>query len=195
MSGETEASVSGWTTDTLHTHLTRQLDLLREAIAAQRTADKEAREIAFRAQDTAMRAALASAEKAVAAALAAQEKSVDVANVANEKRLDSVNEFRGQQADILRVTMPRAEAEAIIQRATERIQELAALIPTMMPRSEADAQHARFAEQLNEMGTRMTTVETMARAAQLGKTGIYAAIGAAVTILGLIVVIANAIFK
>lgn len=191
MSGETEAQVSGWTTDTLHTHFMRQLDLLRELIKEQRQTDAEARSIAFRAQETAMAAALASAKEAVSAALAAQEKAVAVANIANEKRLDSVNEFRGQQADILRVTMPRAEAEAIIQRATERIQELTEAQGRTVTRAEMEAQHRRDQERISELGTRLTKVESLAQGAQASKAGLFAALGAATALIVAVIVVLN----
>lgn len=42
MSGETEADVSGWTTDTLHTHFIRQLDLLRARITRAESAAQAA---------------------------------------------------------------------------------------------------------------------------------------------------------
>jgi hypothetical protein len=191
MSGETEASVSGWTVDTLHTHFIRQLDLLRDTIAEGRRTDESARSVAFDAQKTAMQAALASAKEAVAAALAAQEKAVDVANIANEKRLDSVNEFRGQQQDIIRTFMPRAEAEAIIQRATERIQELTSNLAATVTRAEMESQFVRDQERIQELATRLNTVETMARAAQGNRAGVYAALGAATALIVAIVVVLN----
>ena len=68
MSGETEASVSGWTTDTLHQHL------------SQRLADVD-RMLSRRMDD---------ADKAIAAALVSAEKAVATAASANEKRFECV---------------------------------------------------------------------------------------------------------
>jgi chromosome segregation ATPase len=191
VSGETEANISGWTVDTLHTHFIRQLDLLRDNIVQHWAAEERARILAFNAQETAMKAALSSAEKAVDAALSAQEKAVAVANTANEKRLDSVNEFRGQQADILRVTMPRAEAEAVIGRATERIQELTSALAQTVTRSELEAQHVRDQERLAELGTRLTKVESLAQAAQANKAATFTALGAATALIVAVIVVLN----
>jgi hypothetical protein len=195
VSGETEAQISGWTVDTLHTHFIRQLELLRASIAEWRHSDEQARKIAFSAQETAMQAALTSAQKAVEAAMAAQEKATSVANVANEKRFDSVNEFRGQQADILRVTMPRAEAEAIIQRATERIQELTSAMGQTVTRVELEAQRLRDQERYAELATRVTKAESAALAAQASKAQIIAVLSIACAIIVATVVVANFIAK
>lgn len=90
MSGETEANISGWTTDTLREHLTQRiLDLDR--VLSRRMDDA----------DRAIQAALVSAEKAAARA-----------NDANEKRFEGVNEFRKALSDQTATFIPRAEYDA-----------------------------------------------------------------------------------
>lgn len=89
MSGETEANVSGWTTDTLRSYILALLNE-RDTQYAQR----------FQAQ-----------EKAVDYALGAADRAVSKAELATEKRFEGVNEFRGQLADQARTLMPRAETE------------------------------------------------------------------------------------
>ena len=84
MSGETEAQVSGWTTDTLRQHFT---DLLNE---------KDARyEQRFQAQETALSTALTGQEKAVGAALLAQGTAVTKAERATMDKLTRFLKRRG----------------------------------------------------------------------------------------------------
>ena len=87
MSGETEASVSGWTTDTLREHLT------------QRIADLD-RALSRRMDD---------ADKAIQAALVSAEKAVVKAETASEKRFEGVNEFRKALSDQTATFIPRTE--------------------------------------------------------------------------------------
>lgn len=100
MSGETEREVSGWTVDTLRSHLSTIINE-RDRRYGER----------FDAQ-----------ENAVAAALQAAKEAVNKAETAAEKRFDAVNEFRGQLADQAATFMPREVAEtqmAGIRRSTE----------------------------------------------------------------------------
>jgi multidrug efflux pump subunit AcrA (membrane-fusion protein) len=191
MSGETEANISGWTVDTLHTHLIRQLDLLREQIREQHRIDERARDLAFDAQKTAMQAALTSADRAVAAALAAQKEAVTVANVAAEKRADIQNEWRQSLNDVLTRAMPRAEAEAVFSRATERIQELLTGQQNMVTRAELEAARTRDSERFNELATRVTHAEALVQGAQANKAAILAAIGVAVALITIVSFVAN----
>lgn len=191
MSGETEASVSGWTTDTLHTHFIRQFDLLRGEIRESADAERRATDLAFSAQTTAMAAALASADRAVAAALAAQKEAVTVAQVAAEKRADIQNEWRQSLNDVLTRAMPRTEAESIIARATERIQELATQIAALVPRSEFDAARTRESERLTDLTTRVANAEQYAKGAAGNMAKMYAALGAATALIVAIVVVLN----
>ena|SRR5450631_1856443 len=79
---------------------------------------------AFAAQQLAMQTALLAAEKAVATAMSAAEKATAKAEVAAEKRFDAVNEFREAYQDIIRVQMPRAEAEQRLQTLAEKLNDL-----------------------------------------------------------------------
>jgi hypothetical protein len=191
VSGETEASVSGWTTDTLHTHFIRQLDMLRAEIRETAERDRRAVDLAFNAQTTAMAAALASADRAVAAALSSAEKAVTVAQVAAEKRADIANEWRGSLNDVSQRAMPRSEAEAIIARSTDRIQEMATQVALLLTRAEYDAARQRDTERMTELTTRVTAVEQYAKGALGNRTGIYAALGVATALIVAIVVVLN----
>lgn len=125
MSGETENNISGWTVDTLHSHLDqrldeqsshfdRQIESLKSLLQERYDTQTKALDAAFKAQQLAMQTAMEAAERAVAKA-----------ETAAEKRFDSVNEFRAQLADQATTFLPRAEGEAALARNTERIQELA----------------------------------------------------------------------
>jgi hypothetical protein len=102
MSGETEQAVSGWTVDTLHAHIQRQLDDMRRML--------DERAIA--------------ADRAVAAALDAAEKAVAKAESAAERRFESVNEFRAQLTDQTATFIPRKEYDVAHQSLIDRLGEL-----------------------------------------------------------------------
>jgi hypothetical protein len=90
VSGETEASVSGWTVDTLREHLSQRLT--DQAASLNRRMDD--------------------ADKAISAALVSAEKAVVKAEAAAEKRFEGVNEFRRALADQTATFLPRAEYDA-----------------------------------------------------------------------------------
>lgn len=104
MSGETDASVSGWTVDTLHGHMLRVLDEMDRRYQQR-----------YEAQQEGVAAALAAQEKAVNAALIAADRAVIKAELAAEKRFESVNEFRATLSDQAATLMPRLEAESRLQ--------------------------------------------------------------------------------
>lgn len=116
MSGETEASVSGWTVDTLHSHVIATTEHLEQLVDVN---DRRYSEL-FRAQEVAMSAALAAAEKAVAAALAAAEKATTKAELAADKRFEAVNEFRQALADATSTNIPRTEHAAVYNSLVEK---------------------------------------------------------------------------
>jgi hypothetical protein len=139
MSGETEASVSGWTVDTLHEHLLstvndvkREIDLVRNSFLQQHSDLREmlneryaiqtkALDATFLAQQTAMRTALEAAEKAVQTALVSAEKAVAKAEVAAEKRFESVNEFRAQLTDQATTFLTRNEVDVRLNALSEKL--------------------------------------------------------------------------
>ena len=135
MSGETEKSVSGWTTDTL----------------------KEYIEQRFTDQD-----------KAVQAALLAAKEAVLKAEVATEKRFESVNEFRAQLADQSN---------------------------TLMPRAEFAAQHKNLEDKITVLTDRINIKDGATKGQELTMGKIYAAIAAVGAILGIIILVTNAISK
>ena len=107
-------------------------------------------------------------QKAVDAALVAQEKAIIKAETATEKRFESVNEFRQTLTDQTNTFMPRAESETRMQ---------------------------ALAEKVNELTNRVNISDGAKQGAQLTTGKIYAFIGAVGVILGIIVVISNAIFR
>jgi hypothetical protein len=127
MSGETESSVSGWTTDTLHAHLAGRLTDLRDMLDERYRTQTKALDAAFDAQQIAMQVAMTAAEKAVAAALAASEKAVTKAEIATDKRIEGLNELRQIVNDITAIQMPRAEAEQRLGQIAEQLNEVKVL--------------------------------------------------------------------
>lgn len=115
---------SGWTTETLHVHMTTLLNAEIRRHETMLDEREKAMRVAFEVQDRAMNAAFVAAEKAVEAALEATQKAIDKAEAADNKRFDSMNEFRGQLSDQAATLMPRAESLALHKRAQEDIAEL-----------------------------------------------------------------------
>ena len=99
MSGETEASVSGWTVDTLREYL------------IQRMTD----------QDRVLSRRMDDADKAINAALVSAEKAVGKADAATAERFRGVNEFRQALSDQTSTFIPRAEYTASVAALTERV--------------------------------------------------------------------------
>ena len=114
MSGETEAQISGWTVDTLHSHLVRMLEE-RDKRFEQR----------FIAQQEAIQAALLAQKDAVAAALTAADRALTKAESASEKRFEGVNEFRSTLADQAALLMPRGEVSTLISALDGKVSDLA----------------------------------------------------------------------
>lgn len=113
MSGETEANVSGWTVDTLHSSMLRLLDE-RDRRYMQRFFDAE----------QAVQAALVASDKLIAAALASAEKAVAKNETATEARFASVNEFRQSLDDVTRrleLALKDSLSVAEFQRYVERL--------------------------------------------------------------------------
>lgn len=143
MSGETEASVSGWTTDTLREHLTQKLNDQREALRQEIDAERHAvrQQIAdlresvrsqaedhrrmlderYATQTKALDAAFKAAEQAVAVALANAEKATAKAEAAADKRFEGVNEFRRALADQTALFLPRVEYDTAHSALAERV--------------------------------------------------------------------------
>ncbi len=124
MSGETEKHISGWTVDTLHEHLQRE-------ISDQRTLLDER----YATQTKALDAAFAAADKAVQTALLSAEKAVAKAETAAERRFEAVNEFRGQLADQATTFMPRNEADVRLGAMDEKVDRNAKDIASLQGRA------------------------------------------------------------
>jgi hypothetical protein len=195
VSGETESAVSGWTTDTLHTHFLRQLDQLRRELDRQAEADRRAVELAFDAQRTAMSAALASAERAVLTALASQKEAIAVQAETLRQRADIQNEWRASLNDVLSRAMPRSEAEAALGRFIDRIQEISILLQHTATKAELDVAQQRATERIADLSTRVAQAEAQAQGAQGNKEAIMGVMRNWIAALGLlisiVVVLAN----
>jgi hypothetical protein len=138
VSGETQDSVSSWTVDTLHFHLTKLIDgrasiedvaILQGLVAA---ADEltEAKFITHRvlveSQAEKGALALAASKEAIDKAETATSKAIDKAEAANDKRFSAVEELRRLISEQQRTFISRVEVDAAIGRVTERINELSA---------------------------------------------------------------------
>ena len=143
MSGETEASVSGWTVDTLHSHILSlmevmqdslrheigrerefadsRLDDLRAAVRSQSDDRIRILDERYATQTKALDAAFKAAEQAVAVALANAEKATIKAEDASERRFEGVNEFRKALSDQTQTFIPRAEYETAREALTARV--------------------------------------------------------------------------
>lgn len=143
MSGETEASVSSWTVDTLREHVLQKLadqrDALRQQIDDQRASVRQQTDDlrgSFRQQTDDLRrmlderyatqtkaldAAFKAAEQAVQTALVSAEKAVTKAESAADKRFDLINEFREALTDQTATFLPRIEYDAAHQALVDRI--------------------------------------------------------------------------
>jgi len=183
MSGETENSVSGWTVDTLHAHMTGQMDDLRAMLQERYATQTKAVDAAFQAQQLAMQTAMTAAETAVGKALESAEKAVGKAEIAAEKRFDAVNEFRAQLADQAQTFLPRQEYEAAMRRLDERLKELADIAASHVTRVEWDAGHGRLSEQVREIA------DTQNRAAGkgLGQAATWGVIIAVIASVGALI--------
>ncbi len=111
MSGETEQQISGWTVDTLHSHMLRMLEEMDHRY-----------EQRYMGQQEAITAALMAQKEVVQAALMAADRAVAKAETASEKRFEGVNEFRATLSDQAANLMPRAEAEARMSAQAEKIE-------------------------------------------------------------------------
>lgn len=124
MNGETKDVVSGWTTDTLHVHLQRQISDMLRMLDERYATQVKAVDAAFAAQQAVLTSSLQAAERAVAVALLAAEKATLKAETAADKRFEAVNEFRSTLQDQQATFITRTEAFAAIDRNTERVTEL-----------------------------------------------------------------------
>jgi hypothetical protein len=107
-------------------------------------------------------------EKALTAALNAAKEAVLKAEGASEKRFESVNEFRATLSDQTN---------------------------TLMPRQEYTVQHRALEEKLTELTNRINMSEGQKQGSDVTIGKIYAAVGVVGAVLGIIVLLANGVFK
>lgn len=106
-------------------------------------------------------------DKAVQAALLAAKEAAAKAETASEKRFDSVNEFRGQ---------------------------LSNQASTLMSRTEYLTNHKALEDKISDLTDRLNRSEGNSQGSQITMSKVYAAIGAAVAVLSMIVLFTNRVF-
>lgn len=163
--GETEASPSAWTIDSVHQLLAEKLADTKEASDVRFTAQEQAIAAAlsaqarlleevdrryeqrFEAQEQAVSLALARVDKEfhehlaqvraeTHAALEAADKAIAKAEAATEKRFEGVNEFRAQLADQARTFISRTESLSRHERTGEQMEGLVKLIAELRDRTQ-----------------------------------------------------------
>lgn len=185
-SSETNVPVSEWTTGTLKVYHDDKITAVKEISEAEiRRVDANVIKLNILldersvSQEKAVQAALVSAkeaveksaiaqEKAVSAALDATQEAINKSDAATEKRFESVNEFRKTLSD---------------------------QTSTFLPRPEYMAQHKALEDRVTDLTNRMNLSAGKETGSKDNTARIYAFIGAVGVILGIIVVISNAIFR
>ena len=115
--------------------------------------------------------ALEATEKAIDKAEVATGKAIEKEAESNNDRFAKVNEFRAQQTELIGRFATREGVDLAVSNILDRIQEVT--------------------DRMTELATRQTASESVARGAAGNRNGIYAALGGAVAIISIIVVIAN----
>lgn len=170
----------------LQRQLNRIEDVIRESqhVAADLQREVESRiTLLTDAKFVTYRTLIDSQAEKVALALDAAEKAIAKAEASTEKRFDSVNEFRQQLNDQARTFMPRTEALQLSEQATQRIRELAEVVPTLVTRLEVQATTDRWSERISELNDRLNRSEGQGQGAKDNRAGLIAVISVAVAIL------------
>jgi hypothetical protein len=165
LSGETEASVSGWTVETLREHFTQQMTMQHEALTRQLAADRDAlngkiidsREYArlqFADQQAANRQQVADMRALLDERYATQTKALDAAFKAAEQAV-AVALANAEKAT--------AKAEAAADKRFEGVNEFRKALTdqtaTFLPRTEYDAAHDALVERVSANADRMSALE------------------------------------
>jgi hypothetical protein len=186
----------GWTVATLLEHInTRFSDMeLRNQqrfeaqidASAARNADMELRQQQrFEAQTRAIEAAITAQRAAIDAALVSADRATSKAEAANDARFASVNEFRQTLSDQASLFITRKETESLIQRNTERIQEVTTRMQAFVPRDVVMAEYDRISVQVQSIADRLTRSEGKGSgysAAWIIALGLIAAVGTIVSL-------------
>lgn len=176
-------------TDAITARLSEQIVALQRQIVSvqveiQRSEDRgrdltDAKFVTYRtlidSQADKVKLALEATEKAIDKAEIATSKAIDKESAANNDRFAAVNEFRAQLSDLISRFATLERVDLLYSQTRQRIDEI----------------NNNLMARISEHGDRLTAIESTARGAASNKNGIYAAIGAAVAIIGVIVVIAN----
>ncbi len=138
MSGETDASVSGWTTDTLKAYFERVLTERSASYQERFDGQEHAVEIALAAVNTEFHEHLIQYRREVDQAFEASDKAITKAEMATDKRFESINEFRGQLRDQQADFLTRPYYEARHHGLEEAIQAMQIAMKDLMTRAEGD---------------------------------------------------------
>lgn len=164
--------------------LQRQIDGLTEALSASEARSKEltdAKFVTFRTlidtQGERVKLALDATEKAIDKAEVATQKAIEKESENNNDRFAKVNEFRAQQTELIARFATLERVDLLYSQTRQRMDEIS---------SHLDGR-------ITDLAFRITKIEEFARGAQGSRTGLYAAIGAAVGVLTIIVFVANAL--
>jgi hypothetical protein len=187
MSGETEQNISGWTTDTLHSHLLsliraqedslrremslgdssirQEIDLLRAANNDWHTAEQRAVDVAYTAHQEALNKAFAGADRAVTTALEAAQRALDqrASNLDKEfhEHLDQVR----HETAVAFASSDRAisKAESSNEKRFEAVNEFRAQLNdqqrTFLTRIEYDGRHEALSDKVDANVARLAELE------------------------------------
>lgn len=183
--GETNIPISEWTTGTLKVlqdqNLANIKELLESEICAIRKTIKESDrryEQRFDAQ-----------EKATMVAITSAKEAVTKAEASTERRFESVNEFRAALADQSSTLVSRTEVDQYNKALNEKIEELSKLVAEL--RSRLDVGNPA----IGTIQQQLAAASGIQQGEQLQMGKIYAFVGAIGAALGIIVVLANAVFN
>lgn len=163
MSAEPERSDNGWTIDTLHTHIDRQVLDLKAKLDERQRAQETAVALRFDAVESRANERVHRIEQAAALAFNAAEKAVDLrTNALDREFKEHLAQYR-HETELVLAANDKAIAKA--EESTERRfhahnafrEQLSAQATTFLPREVADASFNDLQRRLNALTTRMDT--------------------------------------
>lgn len=193
---ETDSRSEPGGTDAITARLSEQIVALQRQIVSleisiQRSEDRgrdltDAKFVTYRtlidSQADKVKLALEATEKAIDKAEVATGKAIDKAETANNDRFAAVNEFRAQLSDLISRFATLERVDLLYNQTRQRMDENS---------NNLLARHSELGDRVTELGSRIIAIESSARGAAGNKNGIYAALGATVAIISIIVVVAN----
>lgn len=180
MTGETKEDISGWTTDTLHAHVSRMLFEIDRRYE-QRFTDAEVRQQQrYEDQVKAIDAAMIAQRTAIDAAMLAADKATTLFAQTAKEKFETVNEFRGTLTDQAATFIPRKEVEAIIDRINEHIAAISARLDKFAEKALVMSEYDRISTMMNLNAERLTRIESKGK-------GVQASWGVAVVIVTIMI--------